>query len=109
MENGLAKYLNKPWVYESYSLIRSTWKSGIYVGPGGWGGIIDPAKEKCDTSRDFVEVAAFESHGLCIWDTAWHCSGSMVSAVDECYKNMEKRLTLFWWIMQSAIMMVIKV
>ena len=88
MENGLAKYLDKPWVYESNSLIRQTWES-VYVGPGGCGGIVDPAKEKCGTTRDFVELMVFGTHGLCIWDMAWHCSRSMASAVDECYKKRQ--------------------
>ena len=89
MHSGLAKHLkSKSYVYTS-NFMKSTWKE-IYVGPGGCDRIVDPAKTKCDTDYDFVELSAFGTSGLCNWDMAWHCSKSLKKAADECYKQRMK-------------------
>ena len=61
-----------------------------YVGPGGCDGIIDPARRRCDTDIQFVELSAYGHSGLCVWDMVWHCSRSLERAADECYKQREK-------------------
>lgn len=89
MHSGLAQYLtSKSYIYKS-NFMKSTWES-ISVGPGGCNGIVDPAKRKCDTTSDFVELSAFGSKGLCVWDMAWHCSRSLKKAADECYEQRKK-------------------
>ena len=69
---------------------QSTYESP-YVGPGGCDGIIDPARRRCNTDIQFVELSAFGHSGLCVWDMAWHCSRSLKKAADECYKQRKSR------------------
>lgn len=89
MHSGLAWHLtSKSYIYKS-SFMKSTWES-IYVGPGGCDGIVDPAKRECNDNSDFVELSAFGSSGLCVWDMAWHCSRSLEMAADECYEQRKK-------------------
>ena len=90
MDNHLAKHLtSKPYVYSSNSLIDSTWQSH-HVVAGGCGGIIDAARDMCDTTENMVELAAFGTWGLCTWDMAWQCSWKLGSAVDECYSKRKQ-------------------
>lgn len=89
MHRRLQQHLtSKSYVYKS-SFIKSTWEE-VYVGPGGCDGIIDPARAKCATTSDFVELSAFGTAGLCNWEMAWHCSKSLKSAADVCYEQRKK-------------------
>lgn len=92
---GLARYASgKNYIHRtafsgSSHNYQSTYESP-YVGPGGCDGIIDPARRRCNTNIQFVELSAFGHSGLCVWDMAWHCSRSLKQAADECYKQREK-------------------
>ena len=95
MENGPAKYITPQpdWLVQSNSVIASTWKD-VYVGfVYGCIDIVPPARDKCDSTRDFTELAAFGTHGLCRWDMAWWCSkdNGIGNAIEECYTDRKKR------------------
>ena len=94
MENGPAKYISPQpdWLVQSNGVMRSSWKS-VYVGfIYGCIDIVQPARDKCDTGRDFMELAAFGTHGLCRWDMAWWCSkdDGIGDAMEECYTKRQK-------------------
>ena len=97
MENGPAKYINPEpdWLVQSNGLIASTWSSSIYIWPfstSGCTGIVSKARDKCDSSRSFVELAAFGTFGQCIETMAQICSKdeAIGAAMDECYSKREQ-------------------
>ena len=97
MDNGPAKYINPEpdWLVQSNGLIASTW-STIFI----WSTDVDAdcteivsvARDKCDTSRSFVELAAFGTFGRCIEKMAKLCSKdeAIGAAMDECYSKREQ-------------------
>ena len=76
MENGPAKYITPQpdWLLQSNGFITSTWGTVLVVSSNGCTGIVSKARDKCDTSQSFVELAAFGSFGLCVKDMAKYCS-----------------------------------
>ena len=92
MHSELADHLkltSKPYVYTSSYFMRLTWEQ-VFIGPGGCDRIIDPARRKYDSDSDFIELSAFGTKGLCVWEMAWYCSRSLQRAADECYKQRSK-------------------
>ena len=106
MDNNLAQYVSKSYIYNRNDFMRSTWEDQIIVTnvPGiGCDGIIDPARRKCDDYGDqsIIELAAYGSTyiglgslgldlNFCVADMAKLCSLSLKKAADECYKQRAK-------------------
>ena len=98
MDNGPAKYINPEpdWLVQSNGLIASTW-STIFIwstdADADCTEIVSVARDKCDTSRLFVELAAFGTFGRCIEKMAKLCSKdeAIGAAMDECYSKRAVR------------------
>ena len=100
MDNNLAQYISKSYIYNRNKFMRSTWEDGIIVTnvPDiGCDGIIDPARRKCDNGDEsIIELAAYGSRyigldlNFCVSDMAKLCSLSLKKAADECYKQRAK-------------------
>ena len=93
MDNGPAKYITPEpdWLLQSNNFITSTWSNILVRTSIRCTGIVSKARDKCDTSQSFIELAAFGSFGLCITDMALSCSKdeAIGEAIDECYTKRE--------------------
>ena len=82
MNFRLESHISKNWAYNSNSYIASTWGSNWFT--SNCNAITTNAASKCNTNRDFVELAAFGTAGLCTYDMATVCSKWLGEAQDEC-------------------------
>ena len=96
MDEGPAKYITPQpdWLVQSNGIIASTWSYLYMFSSGGCTAIVSKARDKCDTSESFIELAAFGSFGLtlCIENMAKSCSKeeAIGAAMNECFSKREK-------------------
>ena len=87
MDYKIDRFHSHVWSHQSNAYIASSWGSVWFTRKCD--GIVKYAKSKCTSTRNFMELSAFGTAGLCIWDMAKKCSKWYGEAQEAC---LDKRV-----------------
>ena len=79
---GSDQYISHNWSHQSNAYIASSWGSNWFT--TSCDGITRHAKSKCTSTKDFMDLSAFGTAGLCTWEMADTCTIFLGQAQEEC-------------------------